>query len=93
MYNELCHLGTSGSLGNVGVLGGIGLILNLVFWVGLLAGFVLLVVWAVRRARIPAVTGPSAGGQLTAKEILQARYARDEISREEYDRIRRDLEG
>jgi uncharacterized membrane protein len=92
MNNELCHLGTSGSLGNMGVLDGIGVILNLVLWVGLLAGLVLLVVWAVRRARVPAVTGPSGSGQTTAKEILQARYARDEISREQYETMKQDLE-
>ena len=29
----------------------------------------------------------------TPAEILKARYARGEISREEYDQMRRDLEG
>lgn len=29
----------------------------------------------------------------TPEEILKARYARDEISREEYEQIRRDLES
>jgi putative membrane protein len=37
-------------------------------------------------------TGPAQTGQ-TPAEILKARYARGEISREEYDQIRRDLEG
>lgn len=92
MYNELCHSGTWASPGTFEVLGGIGLILNLLFWVGLLAGLVLLVAWAVRRVRIPAATGPSASGQPTAKEILQARYARDEISREQYEAMKQDLE-
>jgi uncharacterized membrane protein len=76
----------------MGVLDGIGVILNLVLWVGLLAGLVLLVVWAVRRARVPAVTSPSVSGQPTAKEILQARYARDEITREQYETMKQDLE-
>ena len=37
-------------------------------------------------------TGPAQGRQ-TPLEILQARYARGEISREEYEQMRRDLEG
>jgi uncharacterized membrane protein len=63
----------------MGVWGWVGLILNLVFWVGLLAGLTLLAVRALRRARVPVVTG-----QPTAKEILLAQYARGEITREEY---------
>lgn len=86
MYNELCHSGTWGSLGNLGVLDGIGLILNLVFWIGLIAALTLVVVWVVRRARVPATTG-----QPTAMEVLQARYARDEITREQYETMKQDL--
>ena len=37
-------------------------------------------------------TGWAQTGQ-TPLEILKARYARGEISREEYDQTRRDLEG
>jgi hypothetical protein len=40
-----------------------GLILNLLFWVGLIAGLTLLVVWAIRRARVPAATVPYATGR------------------------------
>lgn len=36
--------------------------------------------------------GPAQSGQ-TSIEILKARYARGEISREEYDQMRRDLES
>jgi putative membrane protein len=36
--------------------------------------------------------GPAQTGQ-TALEILKARYARGEISREEFEQARRDLEG
>ena len=67
------------------------MILNLVIWGGLIAALVVLVVWAVRRARIPAATvspaggQPTAGRQQTAREILQAQYARGEITREQYE--------
>jgi putative membrane protein len=37
-------------------------------------------------------TGPAQTSQ-SPLEILKARYARDEISREEYEQMRRDLEG
>jgi len=37
-------------------------------------------------------TSPAPTSQ-TPLEILKARYARDEISREEYEQVRRDLEG
>jgi putative membrane protein len=36
--------------------------------------------------------GPAQAGQ-TPDEILKGRYARGEISREEYEQIRRDLDG
>jgi Flp pilus assembly protein protease CpaA len=80
MYNALCHSGSLGSLGNLGLWSGVGLILNLVLWIGLIAGFALLVVLAIRKARVPAAIFP-AGGQPTAKEILQDQYARKIRSR------------
>jgi uncharacterized membrane protein len=91
MINALCHSGTWGSLGNLGGWGLAGLILTLVFWVGLLAGLTLLVVYAFRRSRVRAATVPStnkqpnAGSLTTAKEILQAQYASGEITREQYE--------
>ena len=65
MFNGLCHTATWGSLGNMGVWVWLGLILNLVFWVGLLAGLILLAVRAMKRARVPVPIR-----QPTAKEIL-----------------------
>ena len=97
MINGLCHSGNWGSLGNLGGWGWVGLILNLVFWVGLLAGLTLLVVRAIRRGgvaalAIPDTTGqPPPGGQHNAKEILQAQYARGEITREQYELRKQDI--
>jgi uncharacterized membrane protein len=90
MYNALCHSGSLGSLGNFGLWGWIGLILNLVLWIGLIAGLALLVVLAIRKARVLAAIIP-AGGQPTAKEILQAQYARGEITREQYELKKQDI--
>jgi uncharacterized membrane protein len=86
MSNVLCHSVNLASLGNLGAWGWVELILNLVFWVGLLAGFTLLVVWVIRRMRVPAATVSSTTGQPSAKEILQAQYARGEINHEQYER-------
>ncbi len=94
MYtNGFCGTGTWGFPGYFGTWSWIGLILRLVFAIGLLAGLTLLVLWAIRHAQMPAHTGPDAAGQPTAKEIIQAQYARGEITREEYDQMRQDLEG
>jgi uncharacterized membrane protein len=87
MSNLLCHAGTWASVGSLGAWGWIGFILNLIFWIGLFAGLTLLVVRAMRPA------GASVdGGQPTAKEMLRAQYARGEISREEYELRKQDIE-
>jgi putative membrane protein len=51
-------------------------------------GLVGLVLWAVRRT-----SSGRAGGPRTAKEVLQMRYARGEITREQYQQMEKDLEG
>lgn len=60
----------------------------------LLLGLVILAVWFVRQQERQRTasggTGPAAGNALS---ILRERYARGEISREEFERMRRDLEG
>ena len=86
MSNLLCHAGIWGSVGSSGAWGWIGMILNLILWIGLFAVLTLLVVQALRNHRVPAPTG-----QPTTKEILQAQYARGEISREEYGRRKQDI--
>ena len=91
MSNLLCHAGAWGSVGNLGVWGGIGMILNLIFWIGLFAGLTLLVVRALKHARVPTETVPYAFRQPTTKEMLQTQYARGEISREEYELRKQDI--
>ena len=91
MYDGPCYSGNWGFLGDFGVWGWIGLILNLVFWVGLLVGLILLVVWAIRRARFPDATGVNTTGVPTTKEILQTLYARGEITREQYEFLKPDI--
>lgn len=69
------------------MFGGLGM---LVFW-GLVVGILVLGVRALGGSGGSA--NPSGGSQPTPLEILQARYARGEISRDEYEAIRRDLQS
>ncbi len=67
--------------------GGLGWIIMILWWALILAGIVALVRWIISGAssRRPAPRG--------ALEILKDRYARVEIGREEYERMRQDLES
>jgi uncharacterized membrane protein len=62
------------------------LVLMILFWVGLIA----LAIWLVRGLFPPVgqPPAPPAGQDLNAREILDRRFARGEISREEYDLMR-----
>lgn len=68
---------------------GLGLLLLLLFWGGLIVG----AVW-LARALFNAErrgSGPTGAPRARPREILDERYARGEISREEYERIRAEL--
>jgi len=75
--------------------GGIGVggmaILMLVFWGLVLAGVVLLVWFLVESAR-RAGAGPSSSAHDTPLEILKKRYARGEITREQFQEMKRELQ-
>jgi putative membrane protein len=86
MFGGFCGTGNWGFPGNFGIGGWLGLVFSLVLWVGLIAGLVILVLWAIRRARVSADTG-----QPSAREILQVQYARGEITREQYERMKQDI--
>jgi len=84
--------------GSFPVLGGgelIVLLLSMVCFLAIVIGFVVLVVWLVRRgsankqdASAPLPPSPS---EPSAREILQTRYARGEITREQYQEMLADL--
>ena len=67
-----------------GVMGGWAWLIMPLFWIGL----ILLTVWVVRS--IVAAGGPKAGSS-TAREILDQRYARGELTRKEYEQIKKDI--
>lgn len=77
-----------GGMMGFGGLGLIGLLFNLV----IIVGIVVLVVWAVKRF----TSGTSnwnqlSGGNHSPRDILQARYARGEITREQYQQMLSDI--
>lgn len=66
---------------------GFGGIIMILFWVLVIAGVIALVRWFGIRDR-----GSGDTSRRTPLEILQERYARGEIEREEYEQKRRDLQ-
>lgn len=74
---------------NCGIMGwdmGIWMVFNLVFWILIIVGIVLLVVWVGQKA-----LGPASKAEESALEILKKRYARGEMSKAEYEEKKRDL--
>jgi len=93
----------SGMMGSFGGgmtgLGLFGSLLSLVFSIGLLALLILLGIWLWQKVS-PALnlqttaqplTRMRSGGRQSAREILQIRYARGELTREEYLAMLQDL--
>jgi putative membrane protein len=81
--------------GGYGGFGLIGLIFNAVIAVALLLALVLLIVWLWRRVNAGGqgmtTHQPPAESKASPKEILQMRYARGEITREQYQQMLGDL--
>ncbi len=74
-----------GGYGGFG-MGIFGMLFMLLFWGLIIAGLVLVVRWLWDQGR----HGSGAAGDAPL-EILKRRYARGEIPKEEYDRMRQDL--
>jgi putative membrane protein len=73
-----------GSFGSFGLMGGL---IGLLFNIAIIVGIVLLVVWAVKQFnRSPGASSQttSSNQPLSARQILDIRYARGELTREEY---------
>jgi len=72
------------------VLGAIGILLMVLFWAVLIAGGIWLVK-VVFTSAPQSHAGNAISKQTSPREILDQRYARGEISWEEYERIKTDL--
>ncbi|MCL4394281.1 MAG: SHOCT domain-containing protein [Chloroflexi bacterium] len=64
----------------------VGGVLSLIFWALIIGGFVLLVVWLARNNAHATASANS------ALEILKGRYAKGEISKDQFDAMKRDIE-
>jgi len=64
--------------------GWVGPVIMAVFWIAAIVGIVFLVRSFIRKGR-------QSGREVSALEILQGRYAKGEIGKEEYEEKRRDL--
>jgi len=74
-----------GSLGGWGM--GLGFVFMLLFWGLVILGIAALIRWLMTQS------SPSRGSRdKSPLEIVQERYARGEIDREEYEQKKRDLE-
>ncbi len=66
----------------------VGSILTLAFWALIIAGIVLLVIWLVRNVGRSGLSSPSSNEAL---EVLKTRYAKGEITKDQYEEMRRVL--
>lgn len=75
----------------MGAFGWFGMLLMMVFWFGLIA----LLIWGVAGlfARGQQLRVSQRPREDSARSILRERYARGEISKEEFDQAKKTLEG
>ena len=67
--------------------GGVGVIGIILFWVAVIAG----IVWLARTDAQVSMLAESENGE-NAREILNQRYARGELNRDEYEAIKQDFQ-
>jgi len=77
--------------GNFGGYGWLGMILNLIFVLIVILGIIWFAIWLTNRMRHNTSMMDTPSAMISPIEILQARYARGEINREQYLEILNDL--
>jgi putative membrane protein len=70
------------------MMGGVGLVFMLLLWGFAIVGFICTVQWFLSRGKSKKEDMP----YQSPLDILKSRYARGEITEEEYNRMKRDLE-
>lgn len=83
------HNGFMGGWGGMGGWGLVGGFMGLLFLLALAAAVVALFLWLWRRTT--PTSEVSRPGPLSAREVLELRYARGELTREEFLRVKEDL--
>lgn len=78
--------------GGFGGMGMFGMFFGGLLFLALLAGGILLIVGLVRQVSAGGASRPLARSSATARQILDERYARGEITREEYLTALADIE-
>ena len=78
-----------GMMGGWG-MGWFGMIFMLVFWVLVIVGLVFLIKWLIQTTSSGKTDGRTG---LKAVDILKERYARGEISKDEFETIKQDLQS
>jgi putative membrane protein len=74
-----------------GGLGWIGMVINLVISVAFIIGLVFLVIWIVKRLNNNNLGRTLYNAESSAVEIAKKRYAKGEITREEFQKLLVDL--
>jgi putative membrane protein len=78
----------NGMMEGMPMMGAFGWIFMLLFWGFAIAGIIFMVRWLLSGGK----SGKEDGPHQSPLDILKSRYARGEITEEEYNRIKKDLE-
>jgi len=71
-----------------GGMGWIGMILGFIFFILIIIGIIFLIIWAVKRSTHSEIEDKTGNKAL---EVLKERYAKGEITKEQYESMKKDL--
>ena len=72
-------------------MGWFGMIFMLLFWILVIAGIVFLIRWLIQSTGSRNRSGSHAGEGSQAMDILKERYAKGEISRDEFESMKNEI--
>ena len=71
-----------------GGLGWVGMVFGFIFFILVVIGIIFLIVWLVKRSNYPGVENRT---ESKALEVLKERYAKGEITKDQFDNMKKDL--
>ena len=71
-----------------GGMGWIGMIFGFIFFILVVIGIIFLIVWLVKRSNYPGVENRA---ESKALEVLKERYAKGEITKDQFDNMKKDI--